>query len=112
MEYNQNELRNELLILNGLADEDLLEKLIPEEERHSPYANIERARNILYQCISRVKENLIEVYNKHRHVANFSVDFALYLIPVLASNSTIPTHLIPVLAILIMRHCTEFLSEQ
>ena len=105
MEYNQNELRNELLILNGLADEDLLEKLIPEEERHSPYANMERAKNILYQCISRV-------YNKHRHVANFSVDFALYLIPVLASNSTIPTHLIPVLAILIMRHGTEFLSEQ
>lgn len=112
MDYNQSALRNELLRINELSDEELLEKLIPEEERHSPYANIERAKNILYQCISRVKEGLVELYNQHKHTANFSVDFALYLIPVLASNSTIPAHLIPVLAILIIRHSTEFLAEQ
>lgn len=95
-----------------MSDEELLERLIPEEERHSPHANLERAKNILYQCISRVKESLTEIYNKHKHTTNFGVDFALYLIPILASNSTIPTHLIPVLAILIIRHGVEFLSEQ
>lgn len=106
------EFRNELLVLNKLSDEELIERLIPEEERHSPHANSERAKNILYQCVSRVKEGLTEVYNQHRHVTNFGIDFALYLIPVLASNSTIPTHLIPVLAILIIRHGAEFLAEQ
>ena len=98
MEYNQGGYRSELLILSGLSDDELLERLIPEGER--------------CQCMSRVKENLKEVYSKHKHVANFSIDFALYLIPVLTSNPTIPTHLVPVLAILIMRHGAEFLSEQ
>lgn len=112
MEYNQAELRSELLILSELSDEELLERLIPEEERHSPHANLERAKDILCQCVSRVKGNLKDVYCKHKHVANFSIDFALYLIPVLTSNPTIPTHLIPVLAILIMRHGAEFLFEQ
>ena len=112
MEYNQGGYRSELLILSGLSDDELLERQIPEEERHSPHANMERAKDILCQCMSRVKENLKEVYSKHKHVANFSIDFALYLIPVLTSNPTIPTHLVPVLAILIMRHGAEFLSEQ
>lgn len=112
MEYNQGGYRSELLILSGLSDDELLERLIPEEERHSPHSNMERAKDILCQCMSRVKENLKEVYSKHKHVANFSIDFALYLIPVLTSNPTIPTHLVPVLAILIMRHGAEFLSEQ
>lgn len=44
MEYNQGGYRSELLILSGLSDDELLERLIPEEERHSPHANMERAR--------------------------------------------------------------------
>ncbi len=112
MRYNQNELRNELLSLSSLSEEELLERLIPEEERHSPNANKERAKDILYQCVSRVKGNLIEVYKKYRHTTNLGVDLALYLIPVLASSPTIPTHLIPVLSILIIRHAAEFLAEQ
>ena len=47
MEYNQGGYRSELLILSGLSDDELLERLIPEEERHSPHANMERAPDIL-----------------------------------------------------------------
>ena len=72
MEYNQGGYRSELLILSGLSDDELLERLIPEEERHSPHANMERAKDILCQCMSRVKENLKEVYSKHKHVAKIS----------------------------------------
>lgn len=48
MEYNQGGYRSELLILSGLSDDELLERLIPEEERHSPHANMERAKDIFY----------------------------------------------------------------
>lgn len=112
MEINLNEIRNEILALNELSDEELLLKLIPQEERHSPNANLERAKNILNQCISRAKTNLIQAYSKHKHTVNFSIDFALYLVPVLASNDTVPPHIIPVLAILIARHGIEFLSKK
>ena len=68
MQYNQGGYRSELLILSGLSDDELLERLIPEEERHSPHANMERAKDILCQCISRVKENLKEVYLSIIHI--------------------------------------------
>lgn len=111
MEYHQNRPRDELIALNCLSDAELLERLIPEEERHSPQANIERAKSILYQCVSRARKKLADAYNSHKHTADFSMDFALYLIPILIADSTIPVQIIPALVILIMRHAAELLSK-
>lgn len=107
-----NKLRKELLTLNELSEYELLVRLIPEEERHSPYANSKRAKDILNQCVSRARNEIIEVYNKYKHTTNSVIDLALFLIPTLESTPTIPKYLIPVLAILIVRHRIEYLSEE
>lgn len=112
MEYDITKLRGELLKLDCLSDENLYELLIPEEERHSPYANLDRAKDIFKQCLYRVKDSLKDVYTNHKHMTNLGIDFAVYLIPLLSVNPTIPSNLILVLAILIMRHGIEFISEQ
>lgn len=107
-----NELRKELLALNELPEYELLAMLIPEEERHSPYANSKRAKDILEQCVARARNEIIKIYNKHKHTTNSVIDLALFLIPALESTPTIPQYLIPVLAILIVRHRIEYLSEE
>lgn len=58
MEINLNEIRNEILELNELSDEELLLKLIPQEERHSPNANLERAKTFSTNAYQERRQTL------------------------------------------------------
>ena len=88
--------------LMTLQDEELLEMLVPVEERHSPNSDVARGRYILNQCVSRSHDALVSFCKTHQGSISFTEDMVATLVPFLVPS--IPAKIVILVAIIILKH--------
>ena len=95
-------MEEEIKFLMTLSEEDLLERLVPNNERHSPDSDVPRGRNVFKQCVKRSKEAITSFCKEHQGEIEFTEEMAVALIPAL--SSTVPATFVGVFAVLLLKY--------